>query len=69
VVGYTQNDIDNWANIVARSLRAAGGRRKIKFTSPTAMACLPAGWAHYGAERLGATVIPMSGGQTENRRS
>ncbi|XNN29915.1 hypothetical protein ACLK2F_07945 [Escherichia coli] len=45
VVGYTQNDIDTWANIVALSLRAASVRRKIKFTSPTAMACLPAAWA------------------------
>ena len=51
VVGYTQNDIDNWANIVARSLRAAGGqRRRIKFTSPTATVCSPAGW--------GRTTVP-----------
>jgi phenylacetate-CoA ligase len=45
VVGYTQNDIDNWANIVARSCARRAGRQKIKFMSPTAMACLPAGWA------------------------
>lgn len=44
VVGYTQNDIDNWANIVARSLRAAGAARRIKFTSPTVTGSSPAGW-------------------------
>lgn len=54
VVGYTQNDIDNWANIVARSLRAAGGSAKIKFTSPTAMACLPAALARTTARNVWA---------------
>lgn len=44
VVGYTQGDIDNWANTVARSLRAAGSSAKDKFTWRMAMACLPAGW-------------------------
>lgn len=45
VVGYTQNDIDNWANIVARSLRAAGARPKTKFMLPMVTACLLVGWA------------------------
>ncbi len=45
VVGYTQNDIDNWANIVARSLRAAGGlAQKTKFMLPMVTACLLVGW-------------------------
>jgi phenylacetate-CoA ligase len=55
VVGYTLKDIDHWANLVARSIRAAGGRA--------------GDLVHvaYGAERLGCTVIPMSGGQTEKQ--
>lgn len=65
VVGYTQNDIDMWANVVARSIRAAGGK-------PGDMCHISYGYglftgglgAHYGAEKLGCTVIPMSGGQT-----
>lgn len=66
VVGYTQNDIDNWANIVARSLRAAGGTAKDKIHVAYGYGLFTGGLgAHYGAERLGATVIPMSGGQTE----
>ena len=68
VVGYTQNDIDTWATVVARSIRAAGGR-------PGDMVHIAYGYglftgglgAHYGAERLGCTVIPMSGGQTEKQ--
>lgn len=52
VVGYTQNDIDNWANIVARSLRRRMARRKIKFTSPTATACLPAALARTTARSV-----------------
>jgi phenylacetate-CoA ligase len=68
VVGYTQNDIDTWANLVARSIRAAGGR-------PGDMVHVAYGYglftgglgAHYGAERLGCTVVPMSGGQTEKQ--
>ncbi len=62
---YTQNDIDNWANIVARSLRAAGGTPKDKIHVAYGYGLFTGGLgAHYGAERLGATVIPMSGGQT-----
>jgi phenylacetate-CoA ligase len=65
VVGYTARDIDTWANLVARSIRAAGGR-------PGDMVHIAYGYglftgglgAHYGAERLGCVVVPMSGGQT-----
>ncbi|WEL98070.1 MULTISPECIES: phenylacetate--CoA ligase PaaK [Delftia] len=68
VVGYTLNDIDSWANLVARSIRAAGGR-------PGDMVHVAYGYglftgglgAHYGAERAGCTVVPMSGGQTEKQ--
>jgi phenylacetate-CoA ligase len=68
VVGYTQRDIDTWANVVARSIRAGGGR-------PGDMVHIAYGYglftgglgAHYGAERLGCTVVPMSGGQTEKQ--
>jgi len=65
VVGYTQNDIDMWASLMARSIRAGGGR-------PGDICHIAFGYglftgglgAHYGAEKLGCTVIPMSGGQT-----
>jgi len=68
VVGYTLKDIDTWADLVARSIRAAGGR-------PGDMVHVAYGYglftgglgAHYGAERAGCTVIPMSGGQTEKQ--
>jgi phenylacetate-CoA ligase len=68
VVGYTQNDIDMWANVMARSIRAAGAR-------PGDMVHISYGYglftgglgAHYGAERLGITVIPFGGGQTERQ--
>ena len=68
VVGYTLKDIDTWADLVARSIRAAGGR-------PGDMVHIAYGYglftgglgAHYGAERAGCTVIPMSGGQTEKQ--
>ncbi|WP_058910209.1 phenylacetate--CoA ligase PaaK [Entomohabitans teleogrylli] len=68
VVGYTRNDIDTWASIVARSLRAAGGSPKDKIHVAYGYGLFTGGLgAHYGAERLGATVIPMSGGQTEKQ--
>ena len=68
VVGYTKNDIDVWADCVARSIRASGG-------CPGDMVHVAYGYglftgglgAHYGAERLGCTVIPMSGGQSEKQ--
>ncbi|AZC50619.1 phenylacetate--CoA ligase PaaK [Pseudomonas chlororaphis] len=68
VVGYTQNDIDTWARVVARSIRAAGGRRGDKVHVSYGYGLFTGGLgAHYGAERLGCTVIPMSGGQTEKQ--
>ncbi len=68
VVGYTKKDIDVWADLVARSIRAAGGR-------PGDMVHVAYGYglftgglgAHYGVERAGCTAIPMSGGQTEKQ--
>ncbi len=65
VVGYTQGDIDNWADLVARSLRASGLRRGDIIHCAYGYGLFTGGLgAHYGIERLGATVIPMSGGQT-----
>jgi len=68
VVGYTKRDIDNWANLVARSIYAAGGRAGDKVHVAYGYGLFTGGLgAHYGAERLGCTVIPMSGGQTEKQ--
>jgi phenylacetate-CoA ligase len=68
VVGYTLKDIDNWANLVARSIRAAGGRAGDLLHVAYGYGLFTGGLgAHYGAERLGCTVIPMSGGQTEKQ--
>ncbi|KQQ87390.1 phenylacetate--CoA ligase PaaK [Massilia sp. Leaf139] len=68
VVGYTQKDIDTWADVVARSIRAAGGRRGDMVHIAYGYGLFTGGLgAHYGAERLGCTVIPMSGGQTEKQ--
>jgi len=68
VVGYTQGDIDRWAELVARSIRAAGGRRGDMVHVSYGYGLFTGGLgAHYGAERLGCTVIPMSGGQTEKQ--
>ncbi|MCH7342437.1 phenylacetate--CoA ligase [Pelomonas sp. CA6] len=68
VVGYTQRDIDTWANLVARSLRAAGTRAGDIVHIAYGYGLFTGGLgAHYGAERLGCTVIPMSGGQTEKQ--
>ena len=68
VVGYTRADIDAWAHLMGRSIRASGGR-------PGDMVHIAYGYglftgglgAHYGAERMGCTVVPMSGGQTEKQ--
>ena len=68
VVAYTQNDVDMWADMVARSIRAAGAK-------PGDMVHVSYGYglftgglgAHYGAERLGLTVVPFGGGQTERQ--
>lgn len=68
VVGYTKSDIDNWSNLVARSIFAAGGRPGDKVHVAYGYGLFTGGLgAHYGAERLGCTVIPMSGGQTEKQ--
>src|SRR5207249_8206535 len=68
VVGYTQRDIDNWANLVARSIRASGGRAGDIVHIAYGYGLFTGGLgAHYGAERLGCTVVPMSGGQTEKQ--
>lgn len=68
VVGYTQQDIDNWADLIARSLRSAGATRGDKVHVAYGYGLFTGGLgAHYGAERLGAAVIPMSGGQTEKQ--
>jgi len=65
VVAYTRNDIDAWANIVARSIRAAGGKPGDILHNAYGYGLFTGGLgAHYGAERLGCTVVPMSGGQT-----
>ena len=68
VVGYTLRDIDTWANLVARSIRASGGRPGDLIHIAYGYGLFTGGLgAHYGAERLGCTVIPMSGGQTEKQ--
>ncbi|MEY4234776.1 MAG: hypothetical protein RLZZ454_34 [Pseudomonadota bacterium] len=68
VVGYTAQDIENWANLMARSIRAAGGRKGDMVHNAYGYGMFTGGLgAHYGAERLGCTVVPMSGGQTEKQ--
>ena len=68
VVGYTAKDISNWADLVARSLWAAGGRPGDIVHVAYGYGLFTGGLgAHYGAERLGCSVVPMSGGQTEKQ--
>ena len=68
VVGYTRRDIDTWADLIARSIHAAGGRKGDIVHVSYGYGLFTGGLgAHYGAERLGCTVIPMSGGQTEKQ--
>ena len=68
VVGYTQNDIDTWAHCVARSMRAAGARPGDLVHVSYGYGLFTGGLgAHYGAERLGLTVVPFGGGQTERQ--
>jgi phenylacetate-CoA ligase len=68
VVTYTRRDIDMWADVVARSIRAAGGRPGDIVHVAYGYGLFTGGiGAHYGAERLGCTVVPMSGGQTEKQ--
>ena len=65
VVGYTKNDIDVWATVMARSIRASGGTADDKIHVAYGYGLFTGGLgAHYGGEKLGATVIPVSGGQT-----
>jgi phenylacetate-CoA ligase len=68
VVGYTQNDINMWADVMARSIRASGGRKGMVCHVAYGYGLFTGGLgAHYGAERLGCTVIPISGGMTERQ--
>jgi phenylacetate-CoA ligase len=68
VVGYTKGDIDIWSDVVARSIRAAGARPGMKVHVAYGYGLFTGGLgAHYGAERLGCTVIPVSGGMTERQ--
>ena len=68
VVGYTQDDIDTWAELMARSIRAAGGRPGDLVHIAYGYGLFTGGLgAHYGAERLGCTVVPVSGGMTERQ--
>ena len=68
VVGYTVRDIDTWATVVARSIRAAGARRGDMVHVSYGYGLFTGGLgAHYGAEKLGLTVVPFGGGQTERQ--
>jgi len=68
VVGYTQRDIATWSDVVARSIRASGGRPGMMVHVAYGYGLFTGGLgAHYGAEALGCTVIPVSGGMTERQ--
>src|ERR1700732_3278295 len=68
VVGYTQADIGTWSDVMARSIRAAGGRSGMIMHNAYGYGLFTGGLgAHYGAERLGCTVVPVSGGMTERQ--
>src|SRR5262245_53058437 len=68
VVGYTKADIETWSQVVARSIRAAGGRPGMKLHNAYGYGLFTGGLGlHYGAERLGLTTIPVSGGMTERQ--
>jgi phenylacetate-CoA ligase len=68
VVGYTRDDIGMWSDVMARSIRAAGGRRGDLLHVAYGYGLFTGGLgAHYGAERLGCTVVPISGGMTERQ--
>jgi phenylacetate-CoA ligase len=68
VVGYTQADIDVWSDVMARSIRAAGGRKGMILHNAYGYGLFTGGLgAHYGGERLGCTVVPISGGMTERQ--
>jgi phenylacetate-CoA ligase len=68
VVGYTEQDIETWSSLVARSIRASGGRPGMIVHVAYGYGLFTGGLgAHYGAEKLGCTVVPMSGGMTERQ--
>src|SRR5216110_2176632 len=68
VVGYTQADIDVWSDVMARSIRAAGGRTGMIIHNAYGYGLFTGGLGvHYGAEKLGCTVVPVSGGMTEQQ--
>ena len=68
VVGYTQGDIDTWSQVMARSIRAAGGRTGMIIHNAYGYGLFTGGLGvHYGAEKLGCTVVPISGGMTERQ--
>jgi len=68
VVGYTRGDVEMWSEVVARSIRASGGRPGDRIHVAYGYGLFTGGLgAHYGAERLGCTVIPVSGGMTERQ--
>ena len=68
VVGYTRRDIDNWSEMMARSLTAAGAHKGDVIHNAYGYGLFTGGLgAHYGAERIGASVIPMSGGNTRKQ--
>src|SRR5688500_6529864 len=68
VVGYTERDIDTWATVMARSIRAAGGRAGDVLHNAYGYGLFTGGLgAHYGAEKLGCTVVPVYGGMTERQ--
>ncbi|MDR6863709.1 phenylacetate--CoA ligase PaaK [Phycicoccus sp. 3266] len=68
VVGYTKDDIDTWAQVMARSIESAGGRPGDVLHVVYGYGLFTGGLgAHYGAERLGCTVVPVSGGMTERQ--
>src|SRR3984885_5291583 len=68
VVGYTRADIDTWSTVMARSIRAAGGRTGMIIHNAYGYGLFTGGLGvHYGAERLGCTVVPISGGMTERQ--
>jgi len=68
VVGYTRDDVEVWATVMARSIRAAGGRPGHLIHNAYGYGLFTGGLgAHYGAEKLGCTVVPVSGGMTERQ--
>src|SRR6202451_1471887 len=68
VVGYTRNDLSMWSHMVARTIRAAGGRAGMMAHNAYGYGLFTGGLGyHYGAERLGCTLVPVSGGMTERQ--